>query len=64
MFLPFGRVDMARYPSSLLRYAYTDTGIELKALIEAVAFLEKTLKRPLPGRMYRVLSHQQSCEVA
>ncbi len=37
-----------------------DTGIELKVLIEAVAFLEKTLKRPLPGRMSRVLSFQQS----
>ena len=38
-----------------------DTGINLKPLIEAVAFLEKTLNRPLPGRMSRVLSFQQSC---
>ncbi len=37
-----------------------DTGIQLKPLIEAVAFLEKNLKRPLPGRMSRVLSFQQS----
>ena len=40
-----------------------DTGIKLKPLIEAVAFLEKTLNRPLPGRMTRVLSFQQSCGV-
>jgi len=39
-----------------------DTGIELKTLMEAVAFLEKTLKRALPGRMKRVLSFQQSCD--
>ena len=39
-----------------------DTGIEIKALIEAVAFLEKTLNRPLPGRMNRVLSFQKSCD--
>lgn len=37
-----------------------DTGIHLNSLIKAVAFLEKTLKRPLPGRMSRVLSYQQS----
>jgi hydroxymethylglutaryl-CoA lyase len=40
-----------------------DTGIQLKPLIEAVAFLEKNLKRPLPGRMTRVLNFQQSCGV-
>jgi hydroxymethylglutaryl-CoA lyase len=40
-----------------------DTGIQLNPLIKAVAFLEKTLKRPLPGRMARVLSFQQSCDV-
>ena len=39
-----------------------DTGIELNTLIEAVAFLEKTLNRALPGRMKRVLSFQQSCD--
>lgn len=39
-----------------------ETGIELKPLIEAVAFLEKTLNRPLPGRMSRVLSFQDSCD--
>jgi len=38
-----------------------DTGIDLKALIGAVEYLEKTLNRPLPGRMNRVLSFQQSC---
>ncbi len=40
-----------------------DTGIKLKPLIEAVAFLEKILKRPLPGRMTRVLNFHQSCGV-
>jgi len=39
------------------------TGIQLEPLIEAVAFLEKTLKRKLPGRMTRVLSFQRSCDV-
>ena len=39
-----------------------DTGIELKTLMKAVVFLEKTLKRSLPGRMNRVLSFQQSCD--
>ena len=39
-----------------------DTGIELNTLIEAVAFLEKTLGRALPGRMKRVMSFQQSCD--
>jgi hydroxymethylglutaryl-CoA lyase len=39
-----------------------DTGIELNTLIEAVAFLEKTLNRALPGRMKRVLSFQRSCD--
>jgi hydroxymethylglutaryl-CoA lyase len=34
------------------------TGIDLKALCEAVAFLENTLDRALPGRMKRVLEHQ------
>ena len=37
------------------------TGIDLPALIEAVAFLENTLERTLPGRMSRVLAHQKSC---
>ncbi len=36
------------------------TGIKLKPLTEAVVFLEKTLKRPLPGRMTRVLDFQKS----
>ena len=36
------------------------TGIELPALCEAVAFLEHTLNRTLPGRMKRVLE----CNVA
>lgn len=40
-----------------------DTGIRLNPLIEAVAYLEKTLNRSLPGRMSRVLSVQQSCNV-
>ena len=40
-----------------------DTGIKLKALVEAVAYLEKTLNRGLPGRMSRVLSFQQPCNV-
>ena len=35
------------------------TGIDLKALCEAVAFLENTLERTLPGRMNRVLAHQR-----
>jgi hydroxymethylglutaryl-CoA lyase len=34
------------------------TGIDLKVLCEAVAFLENTLDRTLPGRMKRVLEHQ------
>jgi hydroxymethylglutaryl-CoA lyase len=34
------------------------TGIDLKALCEAVAFLENALDRTLPGRMKRVLEHQ------
>ena len=37
------------------------TGIDLPALIEAVAFLENTLERTLPGRMSRVLAHQKTC---
>ena len=37
------------------------TGIDLPALCEAVAFLENTLDRALPGRMNRVLAHQQKC---
>jgi len=41
-----------------------DTGIELNTLIEVVTFLEKTLQRPLSGRMKRVLGYQQSCDVA
>ena len=40
-----------------------DTAIELETLTEAVTFLEKTLKRQLPGRMNRVLCFQQSCDV-
>lgn len=39
-----------------------DTGIDIKNLTEVVAFLEQALKRPLPGRMNRVLSFQQSCD--
>jgi len=39
------------------------TGIEMQPLVEAVAFLEKTLNRPLPGRMSRVLGFQKSCDV-
>ena len=38
-----------------------DTGIEMKSLIGAVEFLEKTLNRSLPGRMKRVMRFQQSC---
>jgi hydroxymethylglutaryl-CoA lyase len=37
------------------------TGISLDRLIEAVAFLEDLLRRPLPGRMKRVLDHRRSC---
>jgi hydroxymethylglutaryl-CoA lyase len=37
------------------------TGIDLPALCEAVEFLENTLDRSLPGRMNRVLAHQQKC---
>jgi hydroxymethylglutaryl-CoA lyase len=40
-----------------------NTGIEVKTLIKAVEFLEKTLNRPLPGRMNRVLGFSQSCDV-
>ena len=36
------------------------TGIDLSALCEAVAFLENTLERTLPGRMSRVLTHQMT----
>lgn len=35
------------------------TGIDLKMLCEAVAFLENALDRTLPGRMSRVLAHQR-----
>jgi hydroxymethylglutaryl-CoA lyase len=37
------------------------TGISLDRLIEAVAFLEDLLCRPLPGRMKRVLDYRRSC---
>ena len=37
------------------------TGIDLAALGEAVAFLENTLERTLPGRMRRVLAQQKTC---
>jgi hydroxymethylglutaryl-CoA lyase len=37
------------------------TGIDLAALVEAVAFLENTLERTLPGRMHRVLANQKTC---
>ncbi len=37
------------------------TGIALDRLIEAVAFLEDVLQRPLPGRMKRVLDHRRGC---
>lgn len=33
------------------------TGVDLEALCNAVAFLEETLSRKLPGRMQRVLKH-------
>lgn len=39
-----------------------DTGIDLKKIVEAVSFLESSLNRSLPGRMGRVLRHQQACE--
>jgi hydroxymethylglutaryl-CoA lyase len=38
-----------------------DTGINLKVLCEAVAFLEETLDRPLPGRMKKVLEYGAAC---
>jgi len=41
-----------------------DTGIDLNALIAAVVYLEKTLNRPLPGRMNRVLRFQSSCDTS
>ncbi len=34
------------------------TGVDLKALCDAVSFLEETLNRKLPGRMIRVLEHR------
>ena len=37
------------------------TGIDLPALCEAVAYLENTLGRTLPGRMKQVLAHQEGC---
>jgi hydroxymethylglutaryl-CoA lyase len=39
------------------------TGISLERLIEAVVFLEDLLRRPLPGRMKRVLEYRRSCAV-
>jgi hydroxymethylglutaryl-CoA lyase len=36
------------------------TGVDLKAVCAAVSFLEKILKRRLPGRMTRVLEHGAS----
>ena len=39
------------------------TGIKLPALCEAVAFLEKAFDRALPGKMKRVFSQQQKCEL-
>jgi len=39
-----------------------ETGIDLKQLIEAVVYLEKTLNRTLPGRMNRVIHFQASCD--
>jgi hydroxymethylglutaryl-CoA lyase len=35
------------------------TGIDLKTLCEAAAYLENALERTLPGRMKRVLEHQR-----
>ncbi len=37
-----------------------ETGIDLQAVCEAVAFLEKTLGRVLPGRMKRVLDNRHT----
>lgn len=37
------------------------TGVDLEATCEAVAFLEKTLGRTLPGRMKQVVDHQSGC---
>lgn len=37
------------------------TGIDLAALVEAVAFLENTLERTLPGRMRRVFANHKTC---
>lgn len=37
------------------------TGVNLSGVIKAVKFLEKTLKRQLPGRMRQVLDQQQQC---
>jgi len=38
------------------------TGIDLAGICEAAAYLESALGRQLPGRMQRVLNHQQSCD--
>jgi len=40
-----------------------ETGVDLKTLVECVAFLEKTLGRPLPGKMKRVLDYQNACHI-
>lgn len=37
------------------------TGVDLAAVLRAVSYLEKTLNRPLPGRMKRVVSKQETC---
>jgi len=38
------------------------TGVDLKAICEAVVYLESVLGRRLPGRMQRVLHYQQNCD--
>jgi hydroxymethylglutaryl-CoA lyase len=40
-----------------------ETGIDIKALILAVDYLEARLGRTLPGKMKRVLEYQQSCAI-
>jgi hydroxymethylglutaryl-CoA lyase len=46
---------------NMFETAGVPTGIDLPVLCEAVAFLENTLERTLPGRMSRVLAHQRNC---
>ena len=48
---------------NMFESAGVSTGVDLPVVCEAVAFLENTLDRILPGRMSRVLAHQRTCAV-